>query len=349
MYSPGVEPEVPPTGGRPRARQGWLRAGIRGALVVVALVVLLEATARVAIFGARGLDPRRVGILSDTTAHELVHHDTEPDIVFEYRPHLDVWFKTVRFRTNARGLRDAAYPLERPPGTTRIAVIGSSFTLPAGVAIEDAYHSRIERRRAGARVELLNFAVGMHGASQFVAMIRHRALAYDPQAILVSVTAPAVPTMFQAWDRPPPANMLDLLPRRAPRSWALRLLRARLDRSERPFAGRPRAPADPAPPEDDAIARLGALQRETGIPIMVVRLEFDPRPPTPVEEALERRVRSQGMLYLDTRSAFEGLDPRGFWIDALDPHPNARAHAIFADVIADRLLREGWLPPAASG
>jgi hypothetical protein len=348
-----VDPEPRPPRDDRRRLPRWARGSLTLAVVVLVLAVLLEATARVAIFGVRGLDPRRVGILSDTTARSLVRYDVEPDIVYAYRPNLDVWFKTVRFRTNDRGLRDAEYALERPPGTTRIAVIGSSFSLPAGVAIEDAYHSRIERRydatRGDPSVELVNFAVGMHGASQFVAMIRHRALNYDPQAILVSVTAPAVRTMFLAWDRTPPATMLDLLPRGGPRSWALRLVRARLGGSGRPFAGRPQAPADPAPAERDAITRLGEIQRATGVPILVVRLEFDPRPPAPIEATLERRVRAAGMRYLDTRSAFEGRDPRAFWIDALDPHPNAEAHAIFADEIGRWLVREGVLPGPKRG
>ena len=56
-----------------------------------------------------------------------------------------------------------------------------------------------------------------------------------------------------------------------------------------------------------------------------------------VEREVEQGVRGEGMFYVDTRSAFQGTNPRDFWIYELDPHPNREAHAIFADVIAEFL------------
>jgi hypothetical protein len=319
---------------------------LRLAGVVGTLFLLLEASARVVIFGPAGLDPRRVGILRDTHPGELVTYQTEPELVYEYRPDLDVFFKGVRFRTNSWGMRDREYPLAKPAGTFRVAVVGSSFALPAGVEIEDAFHSRLEERLSRelvpARTEFLNFAVGMHGPSQFLAMLRHRALRFDPDLVLVSVSAMAAPRLLAEWDSVPPRDVLRLVPG-GPRSYLVRLLEARLGLGRLPFGGEP--PAFPArvPGTPDVISKLAELSRERGLPILVVRLEFDPKEPAPVERAVEERVRSEGMLYLDTREAFRGRNPRDFWIYELDPHPNREAHAIFADVLEGFLRAHGLL------
>ena len=45
-----------------------------------------------------------------------------------------------------------------------------------------------------------------------------------------------------------------------------------------------------------------------------------------------------------TREAFAGTRPRDFWIYELDPHPNWRAHEIFAKVIGDFLRTSELLP-----
>ncbi len=46
-----------------------------------------------------------------------------------------------------------------------------------------------------------------------------------------------------------------------------------------------------------------------------------------------------------TRLPPEPSTPREFWIYELDPHPDARAHAIFADVIARFLREKGLIEP----
>jgi len=314
---------------------------LRLGLLAISLGVILEMTARVVIFGPKGLDPRRVGIFQDLAPSELVTFDTERDILFQYKPNQDRFFKMVHFRTNSRGLRDKEYSLVKPPNTYRVAVMGSSFTLPAGVEIEDAFHSLLEKRLstefAPTSYEFINFAVGLHGPNQIVAMLLHRALEYAPDLITVSATAMAVPGFFQDWDALPPPNMLRLVDPQGPRSYFIRLVKSRLKIERLPFGLDPPAFPPLKPKGQDVISKLGEISRETGIPIVVVRIELDSKEPSPVERALERRVLAEGMFYLDTRSAFRGMNPSDFWIYELDPHPNRYAHAIFADSIENFL------------
>ena len=103
------------------------------------LFALFEASARVVIFGPAGLDPRKVGIFQDRAPSSLITYETDRRMLFEYQPNLDVFFKLVRFRTNSAGMRDQEYSLAKPAHTFRVAVVGSSFTLPAGARVEALY------------------------------------------------------------------------------------------------------------------------------------------------------------------------------------------------------------------
>jgi hypothetical protein len=329
------------------ARARTVAGAVRVAAATIALLLLLECSARLVIFGAAGLDPRRVGLLRDLDPAELVRYETEPSLVYEYKPDLEVFFKGVHFRTNSRGMRDREYALVKSPGTFRVAVIGSSFTLPVGVEIEDAFHSLLEQRcsreRAPAPCEFLNFAVGMHGPSQFLAMLEHRALAFEPDLVLVSVTAMAAPRMFADFRDVPPREVLRLVAPGGPRSFLVKLIQSRLGLGRPSFAAPPLAPPPPVPETQQVVAKLGEISRERGLPVVVVRLEYDPRSPTALERALEARVLEEGMFYLDTRAAFRGTRPQEFWIHELDPHPNRRAHVLFADVLEEFLRSRGLL------
>ena len=43
-----------------------------------------------------------------------------------------------------QGLRDQEYDLQKTKNTFRVVVVGDSYTMPAGVSIEDAYHTLLE-------------------------------------------------------------------------------------------------------------------------------------------------------------------------------------------------------------
>ncbi len=317
----------------------WIAVGLT-------FLVLLEVTARVVVFGPRGLDPRRVGLLRDLHPEALVHFDTDPLLVYEYRPHIDVFFKLVPFRTNSHGMRDREYPFAKPAGCRRVAVIGSSFALPAGVPIEQAFHSRLETELPGC-TEFLNFAVGMHGPSQFLAMLRERALRFDPDLVVVSVTALSVPGMLGPWDRVPPPNVLHIVPR-GPRSILDQLVRSRLGLRTRLIQESESTRTADAPREQQVVTKLGELARARALPIVLMRLEVDAIAPTPRERRLERRARAEGLRYFDTRWAFRGQDHRSYRIFELDPHWNGDAHAIFARELGAFLKAEGLLEEDAA-
>jgi len=355
-------------------------------VIATVLFLLLELSTRVYLFGLAGLIPSRINSVHELPQTGFLRPSSEVGLGFELKPGLDAWFKLAPFVTNSQGLRDREYTLHKPENTFRVAVVGASFALPAGIAIEDAFHSVLERRLsrelAPLRFEFINFSVGMYGPEQVLTMLETRALAYDPDLVLFSATSLSTPHLID--ERSPGAS-----PQKAPvpirfrrsypilQSFFIRLLRLRAargqvepglytgrleeaymwllecwrsdeaggERSRRSKARSSRG-ADVASAQGGGsiLDRLASLSQTSGVPIVVVRLEYDGAPKLPVDLAVERAAAARGVPYLDTRDAFVGTRARDLWIYELDPHPNARAHEIFADAIATFLRSKGLVP-----
>jgi hypothetical protein len=357
-----------------RPSRGWLRGAAAALLGVAAIGLLLEATVRVFLFGPAGLVPSRINSVRALNQTGFLRPSPHPRIGFELAPNLDGWFKLVPFRTGSRGLRDDELPLAKPPDTFRVAVLGSSFALPAGVAIEDAFHTRLERQlsdRGGLRYEFINFSVGGYSPEQMLATLELRALDYEPDLVLFTTTRFSAPKMVTLAPglSPRPRTVRKSYPFFQSFFWRLVKLRSgaakkagitvgRLESVVMDIAARFCEGARPVElglgrrrsGSRSILERLAAIRDRTGVSVAVVRLEFDMRAR---ESERSRRVpatcRSLDLPCHDTRDRFEGTRARDFWIHPLDEHPNAAAQARFAASIAEFLRANALIPaPAAS-
>jgi hypothetical protein len=262
--------------------------------------------------------------------------------------------------------------------------------LPTGVPIESAFHSVMEdtlnERSGSVRYEFINFACGLYLPKHLLATLRERALAYDPDLVLVTATRLSSPRFSSAFDpsddtSPGAIDAEGLLEFRPThpffQSFFLRLVEIR-SRKEwhvpRPRVGIvERVVMDLAqrwsPTDDDAevvvltsaemrrsrraarratgrvLQGLHEISEKAGVPIVLVRLEYDGSTDLPSDAAIQEEARQLGIRFFDTRTGFIGTRPRSFWIHGLDPHPNAAAHAIFAREIAGFLSSRDLLTP----
>jgi hypothetical protein len=252
-------------------------------------------------------------------------------------------------------------------------------------AFHSLLEEELSSRAFGPRYEFINFAVGMYSPKQVLAMLELRALDYDLDLILITATRLSAPLFAQPEAAPSlaRASSLPVFEKTYPilQSFLFRLLEQRTAAEpaasqlhvgylERLFmdllawwsperdesmqrgdsARKPaRRRADPAAREGPAAAtileRIAAIGDRSGIPVVVIRLEIDPSDPLASEHELAAASRALGLHYLDTRAAFRGTRQSDYWIYPLDPHPNARAHEIFAREIASFLDSEGLLSP----
>jgi hypothetical protein len=89
-----------------------------------------------------------------------------------------------RLNSNGRGLRGAReYSYEKPPGVTRIVVLGDSFTFGEDVDDSETYSRQLETMLPG--VEVLNLGVHGYGHDQMLVYLREEGLRYKPDVVLL--------------------------------------------------------------------------------------------------------------------------------------------------------------------
>jgi hypothetical protein len=126
--------------------------------------------------------------------------------VFDYEliPSYDGIQKQAPFRTNAWGMRDQAYDREKPPGAFRIALLGASIEMGAGVEGHETYEALLEARlneelasappvqashtdTSYQRYEILNFAVGAYSVIQNGAIMDEKVLLFNPDLVFYAI------------------------------------------------------------------------------------------------------------------------------------------------------------------
>jgi hypothetical protein len=251
-------------------------------------------------------------------------------------------FKNAPIRTNQWGMRDKEYSLAPPPRTYRMALLGSSMTVGAGVPVEQTMETllegRLNREGPGAprqRYEILNFSVGAYGIMQNAALLDEKALAFKPNAVLVAVFSVDGGRMS---------------------NYLMKLVRSGLPipypyvREKLKQAG-----VDASMQQPELMRRLDPLSedlvrwsyrhiievcRQRGIAVVGIVL----REPTlkaghDIDQAA-RLAAAAGLPLLDLRGVYAGQDVDSLQlIESGDPHWNARGHKLIADRVYE-LLRE---------
>ena len=308
---------------------------------VVALFVL-ETAYRFYLFGGDAFSVEKVNSVNALGLSGLLQPSTNPELVFELKPNVDTYFKLVPFKTNSRGLRDKEYAPDTPEGVFRVAVLGDSFTLPSGVAIEDAFHSRLEDRlnsgNASIRYEFINFAVGAYTLQQYLSAIRHKALGYDPNLILIGFCAGNdhkvfLPDRFPDRYRPK-GRTYPFYGSFVINAVALKLQESQVEEE------RDRLTERQARYLERVFGELAKLSEAEDIPIVLVYVSNQEENYQPIEAlALSNGIEH----FLDVSAAFRGTKLTDYRILPIDNHPNAKAHQIFADQIYQYLVQKDLL------
>ena len=279
--------------------------------------------------------------------------------VFEFKPHASGVFpgnvdmkRTFPYRTNAHGLRDRDRSM-KTPGSTRVLVIGDSYTWGYAVAEEEAYPQVAERILAElghSDIEVVNGGIPDYNSRQERQLLEQLMPIYQPDAVFLAyVVNDAEPTT--AMPVPPEERY------RHSRSWFLTEVAERLNR--RVFRRRvlPSAKDNVGTTYLDgfeegsvkwrdsreAIRQMRDLCAAAGIPFTVLMMpdftqEFDDRYGwQTIHDAVARWGRELNIPVLDLLTLFHGRDHRDFWVP-WDGHPNAQAHREIAAFLIARIL-----------
>lgn len=226
----------------------------------------------------------------------------------------------------------------------------------SGVRADELFTSRLERsldgRSDGRSVEVLNFGVAGYGLTNYAGVIRSKALAYQPDLIVLAV-------VNNDLKRPPDRNATRSFVRRPPvRSAFLRLTfldrtLARRDtaqrRAERQARAKPRPSADEraqrsAVHVEEAWSTIRDLAASAEVPIFCIFLSARESAESIASRArFEALADTAGFGFLDTSVLFHGLPLDRYSILRHDGHPNGDANAIFALALEAALIEGDWL------
>lgn len=326
------------------------------ALVFGALCFLaIELTYRVYAMGPGALRPAVMNSMTTILESGLVQPAATTDVWFELKPNLETLHNGAALRTNRDGLADDDYPREKPEGVFRIVVVGSSWTMPSGVPVEDAWHSVLERRlnelNDGRRYEVISFGVELYGLGELVGSLRHKAMEWQPDLVLAGVTTL---TSYLVWDENQPP--FEPPARRYPfyESMALSTLLDSVGITLYGQRSRPNLGADVdrhRAQTVQAIEAMHAISDAGDTPMALVWLGFRPlmrKHDAAVREVTERLgiplIRAYEPVRMITGESWgDGfIDPR-FRVNRFDNHPNALGHRLIGEVVLSDLEASGLL------
>ena len=114
-------------------------------------------------------------------------------MIYELVPSNEGKFKQAPFHTNSFGMRDLEYSVTKPDSVFRIAFLGASYEMGAGVLEEEMYDAIVERRLNSDGVldenpvEMLNFSVGGYGILHNVLLTEDRIWQFDPDVAIFAI------------------------------------------------------------------------------------------------------------------------------------------------------------------
>ena len=108
-------------------------------------------------------------------------------------PNATTEYKGARLSTNQWGMRDKDYQLTPPPGTKRIAILGSAQVFGGGVKDGETFEQLVEDRlnrevspRSGLKFEVLNFGVVNYTLMQQAIILSNgRVGVFQPDAVMI--------------------------------------------------------------------------------------------------------------------------------------------------------------------
>lgn len=314
------------------------------ALQLAAAFLLLELV-------ARAFDPLGISYYPETARYLDTLVREEP-IGYRNRPGLRGTYYGVPVAINSHGMRDREVG-EKPPGESRVLVLGDSIPFGIGVRYEDSLPYRLElelRRRHPQRpFRTLNMGVPSYNTEQERIQLETLGLRLDPDVVLL---------FFASNDIEPKLWVLDKRGRwyvdLAQRSYAasalyvmLRGLLAAAAASDGTGTGAPgiRRPgvamhefrADSARWQaiDRALSEINALLRARGTPFAVYTLDEPPY----VLDLLRAVAAREGFPVVTLRPLADprwaGLEPSLLHNSRIDSHPSPLGNRALATLVAE--------------
>jgi HEAT repeat protein/lysophospholipase L1-like esterase len=265
-----------------------------------------------------------------------------------YTIHADATGWPPQQEFNRDGLRDRAHTIEKAERTWRVAILGDSVTLGAGIARRDAFPQVLERRLRGRgrRVEVMNVALWGWSTRQERLAYERIARRYRPDAVILAVCLNDIPELQNNLTRPP--RWLAWLFERSAFVRVVTNAEGREIRSveelfEEPSSRRVEEAFDRFFAEVRLLREAARADRAT-CQVLVFPFRFQVRagaPPPRAQERITTFCRAAGIPVMDLLPTLSGVGDAAFFDYDHLSREGAR-------VVAREIEQSGWLPEGFS-
>lgn len=260
----------------------------------------------------------------------------DPRVGHEHIPNTRGRLMGVDVQINSHGLRDREIRLEKTPGTRRILMLGDSVTFGWGVPQDQTVSKQLENLLNAAGhgpVDVINAGVGNYNTQMEVQYFFNQGYKYEPDLVVLNYfinDAEETPSYsgnilnenllsFVYF-----AGRVDLLLRMVGDKQDWRGYYRDLYKEDAPGWRMARA----------ALLRLGEHCQANAHPCLVADYpelhELKKYPFKSVQEKVKASAEQAGLEYVNLLPAVAQESPRELWVTVPDPHPNAKAHRLFA-------------------
>lgn len=265
---------------------------------------------------------------------------------WEMKPNLDMSWNGTTFQTNHHGFRTPEVSLEKPAGTYRIVVFGSSNTMGYGVNNSEIYTRRLERflevwTGPMRRVEVVNLAVAGDSPTRRLERMKKEAGRWNADWLLCDAS------VLDSWleDNHIHSTVQRGLP--IPYSYveeAIRRSGVNPTDSFEVFREKFRNHSQHVIAQ--VYAAWGAEAARIGVPLSIIILpRGDSKGKSPrVFQSIRTLCAQNGLDFIDISNAFDRMEVDEFRVSDWDKHPNARGHQVMFESIRDEIIRRGQLP-----
>jgi GDSL-like Lipase/Acylhydrolase family len=265
---------------------------------------------------------------------------------WEMKPNLDFRWNGATFQTNRLGFRTPEASLEKPVGTYRILVFGSSNTMGYGVNNSDIYTRHLEQFLntwigPSRRVEVVNLAVAGDSPSRRLERMKKEAERWNADWLLCDASVldfwledNHIHSVLQRGLPIPYSFVAEAVSRsRTSGADSIEVFREKFrDQSEHVIA--------------HVYAAWSKEAARLQVPLSIVILpRGDSKAKSPRVFEMIRSLCVQNKLdYFDISGAFDRMEVEEFRISDWDKHPNARGHQVMFECLRNEILRRGQLP-----
>ncbi len=260
---------------------------------------------------------------------------------------------TLTYHINSLGFRGKETTREKIPGTTRIIVLGDSFTFGTGVRAQDTLPAQLEKMLDSgdhaAHAEVLNLGVGGYNTAHETALLANLGLALDPDIVVICyfLNDTNAGGTARAFGRITPEKQLAFWRRHS------RLVDVIASRFERQRAADQLvrdylAGFDEYSPgwekSRNALRQAQQLSRQHNARLVLAIYPVlwklsDDYPFRPIHKTITEFANSIQLPVVDLLPAFHGHNGPELWVHPNNQHPDPEAQGIAARALGDFLLK----------